>query len=141
MMFDEDVSNASFDLMEAQAVFSNVYRFFDETIVMKSDQAGMVDWFRQLYARFRIEEQDCKAGATYYLLAETQNGPCIVAEEHARRTVKTLEDKRVLPFYAYFFALKYIATQAMPNYEFSQFDETYKTSTSKIVVLPQGTKG
>lgn len=102
--------------IKARAVFYDIYHFFGVAIAMKSDQKEPLDWFRQLYPRFRMEKADRKADATYYMMVKTPNAPLVIAEEASGRKVKMLEDKDALSFYAHLFAFNYIAAHLKSHF-------------------------
>lgn len=91
MKFHENISNAFFNAIKAQAIFSDIYSFFDVAIAMKSDRKEQLDWFRRLYPRFRMEKVKQKVDATYYMMVKTPYVGCtpcgynlVIAEENSR---------------------------------------------------------
>lgn len=119
MGFHEDISNDSLsamDAIKARAVFSDIYRFFDVAIAMKSDREELLDWIRQLYPRFRMEKAEHKVDATYYMMAETPREPLVIADENSHLKVKALNDIDSMPSYAYLLAFNYIAADLRSHF-------------------------
>lgn len=116
MEFNENNPNASFDAVKTRAVFSDVYRFFDVAIAMKSDKKESLDWIRRLYPRFWTEETEQKVDATYYMMTKTSEEPFIIGEENSHLRVKALDDIDCMPSYAYLLAFNYIAANLRSHF-------------------------
>jgi hypothetical protein len=116
MEFNENIPNACFSEIKARAVFSDVYRFFDVAIAMKSDKKEMLNWIRRLYPRFRIEKTEQNIHATYYMMIRTSEKPLIIGEENSHLKVKALDDTDSMPSYAYLLALNYIAANLKSHF-------------------------
>jgi hypothetical protein len=108
MEFHGNSPETSFDKIKARAVFSGTYRFFDIVIAIKSDKEEMLEYFRRLYKRFRVEDPDKKVHATYYIITQAPGGPLIVAEEGCRLKARALGDANFAAIYAYMLAFEYI---------------------------------
>ncbi|MFC1716956.1 hypothetical protein ACFL6S_25030 [Candidatus Poribacteria bacterium] len=109
MEFRGDSPNISLEAVKANAVFSDVYRFFDITIAMKSDREYMLAWFRRLYPRFRQENANEKADATYYMMYGTLGEAFVVAEENSHLETRSAGNQHSAIFYASLLVSNYIA--------------------------------
>ena len=116
MELHENMAGFSFNSIKARAVFSDIYRFFDITIAMKSDEKELLGWLRQFYSRFRIEKAKQKVDAIFYMMAKKPEGPLVIAEEDSLLKIKSLDDIDSVPPYAYLLAFNYIAANLKSHF-------------------------
>lgn len=109
MEFYRDSSSVSIDVIEANAVFSDIYKFFGIIIAMRSDREDTLGWFRNLYSRFRQEDTDGKVDATYYMMVEMLGEPFVVSEENSHLRIRSADDECSAMLYAYLLAGNYLA--------------------------------
>lgn len=108
----------SFEAIKASAVFSDVYRFFNVIIAVKSDRENMLDRFRRLYPRFREKNADEEAGATYYTIVEMPGKPFIIAEENSHLKIRSMGCEHSAMLYTYLLAFSYIAVSLKSHFLF-----------------------
>lgn len=112
----DGTSGVSFEEVKASAVFSDVYRFFDITIAMKSDREDMLTWFRRMYPRFGGENVDEKVDATYYMMVGMPGKPFVAAEENSHLRIRSVDHEHSTVFYAYLLAINYIAVNLKSHF-------------------------
>jgi hypothetical protein len=110
----ESFSSVSFDAVKTRAVFSDVYKFVDVSVAMKSDKREMLDWFRRLYPRFRVEKET--VDVTYYIMAEASEKPFVIAEENSHLKTRFTDDMDFAPSYAHLLAFNYIAANLKSHF-------------------------
>jgi len=114
--FCGDYSSLSFETIKTKAVFSDVYRFFNTTIAIKSDREDMLGLFRRLHPRFRKENAHQAADATYYMMAGMPGEPFVVAEENSHLKIRSVDDERSAMLYVYLLAGNYISVNLKSHF-------------------------
>ncbi len=112
---NKNIPNEFFNTVKKQAIFFDIYNFFDIAIAVKSNQKEQLDGFLQFYPRFRAKQANQKIDATYYIMVETpgrdrfETCSYVIAEENSRLRVKILDDVASAPSYANMLAYNYVA--------------------------------